>query len=249
MSAKSLGKALGYTLGLSVWAVVSIVLGQFIAALCLSFFAELLDAAVEATVLAALGYTFAVLTAIGMPYIVWRRLPSRKVLGVTRLPSWTDIGLGITSVVPYFLISAVTVWIGMDVLKLIQPEVGQDIPFENLTLQYEYVVAFITLVVLAPVAEEFLIRGYFLGKLSEKSGKIIALFVTSIVFGLLHLPGGSDAGIVLQWGAAFDTFAMGLAAGALRLLTGNIWAGVLLHSIKNGIAYYFLFINPLSPMG
>ena len=108
-------------------------------------------------------------------------------------------------------------------------------------------VAFITLVVLAPLAEELLFRGYFLGKTSEKIGKWLAVIVTALVFGFMHLLAPTESGIVLQWGAAADTFAMGLTAGILRTLTGSIWAGVILHSIKNGIAYYFLFINPLPP--
>jgi len=31
---------------------------------------------------------------------------------------------------------------------------------------------------------------------------------------------------------------------ALREVTGSIWAGTLLHMLKNGIAFYFLFVNP-----
>jgi membrane protease YdiL (CAAX protease family) len=52
------------------------------------------------------------------------------------------------------------------------------------------------------------------------------------------------AGASLQWNVAADTFALSLVLCTLRQITGNIWAGVLLHMIKNGIAYYFLFINP-----
>jgi membrane protease YdiL (CAAX protease family) len=57
----------------------------------------------------------------------------------------------------------------------------------------------------------------------------------------------SGGHLVLQWATALDTFALGIVAGSLRLLSGSIWAGMLLHAIKNGIAYYFLFINPLPP--
>jgi len=31
----------------------------------------------------------------------------------------------------------------------------------------------------------------------------------------------------------------------LRIVTGSIWAGVLLHMIKNGLAFYVLFVAPM----
>ena len=247
MSARLLGKTL-YAAGLALWIVVSFVVGQTLAALAMWYAPANINDSVDTTILAALGYLFALLLAIGVPAAIRRRrVVTLKTLGIHRLPSWSDIGLGILSILPYYIISAVVLYIGMDVLKAIDPEVGQAIPFENLTLRIEYVVAFITLVVIAPIAEELLFRGLFLGKLSERTGKWLAVIVTALVFGFMHLIAPTDTGIVLQWSAAADTFAMGLTAGILQVLSGSIWAGVILHSIKNGIAYYFLFINPLPP--
>lgn len=200
--------------------------------------------------MAALGYLFALVLVVGVPMVLLKSRTSRKTLAVQRLPYWSDIGLSIVSILPYYLISGAVLYLGMEVFSVIDPEVGQDIPFKDLSLKIEYIVAFITLVVLAPAAEEVMFRGYFLGKLQEKVAKWLAVVVTAAVFGMMHLVGASDTGsIVLQWGAAADTFAMGLVAGGLRVITGSVWAGALLHSIKNAIAYYFLFINPLPPGG
>jgi membrane protease YdiL (CAAX protease family) len=200
--------------------------------------------------MAALGYLLALCIVLGVPAVLFKLRTSMATLGTQRLPSWTDIGLSILSLLPYYLISGLVLYIGMEVLQVIDPQVGQDIPFKDLSLNIEYFVAFVTLVILAPLAEELVFRGYFLGKLQERTGKWLAVLVTALVFGSMHLLGAPENGeLVLQWGAAADTFAMGLVAGSLRMITGSIWAGVLLHSIKNAVAFYFLFVNPLPPGG
>jgi membrane protease YdiL (CAAX protease family) len=48
----------------------------------------------------------------------------------------------------------------------------------------------------------------------------------------------------LQWAVALDTMVLSLMLCTLREYTGAIWAGVLVHAIKNGLAFYLLFINP-----
>lgn len=248
MLAKFSGK-FGYTVGLTLWVLLAFILGQVVAALLLAGLPLGLKPAIETTVLAALSYVFGIMIAIGVPPLVTKKPITKKTLGIDRLPSWSDIGLGILSMLPYYIASGMLLWIGVEVFKVIDPDVGQQIPFQNLTMRVEYIVAFLTLVVFAPIAEEVLFRGYFFGRLNERTGKWVAVLVTAVIFGLLHVLGFTETGLVLQWSAAADTFAMGLTAGILRLLSGSVWAGVILHMVKNAVAYYFLFIAPSLPGG
>ena len=241
MLAKSLGKT-AYAVGLTLWVVFSLFVGQALASIIVISFPSEGNQAVVATLMAALGYALGLGLALGVPALASRKLVSKETLGLHRLPTVADVGIGIMSILPYLVLSGIVLWFGMEVLNIITPEVGQQIPFQNLSLRIEYVVAFITLVIMAPLAEEILFRGYFLGRLSEKTGKWVAVLITALVFGLMHLPAFSETGVVLQWSAASDTFAMGLVVGALRNLSGSIWAGVVLHALKNGVAFYFLFI-------
>lgn len=243
MLASSLGKILG-AFGVAAWVVVGVLVGQIIGGICVISLPLEINGALETTLAAALGYAFAILIVIGLPLLIKRKKPDYKLLGMNRLPLWSDIGLGVLSVLPYFLFASVVVWLGTDVLRFIDPNVGQQVSFTNLYQQFEYIVAFLTLVVMAPLAEELLFRGYFQGKTTEKLGKFFGVIIVAVVFGLMHLVGFTETGIVLQWGAAVDTFSLGIIAGILRLLTGSIWASVVLHAVKNGIAYYFLFIAP-----
>lgn len=247
MSARSLAKGLVYTLGLAIWVVFSLVLGQTLAGIAFLALPINLTASVENVILAGSSYVLALAIAIGVPWALTKKKPGLKTLGIQRVLSWSDIGLSILAVLPYFILSALVIYIGTEVFTVIDPDVGQQLGFDAPSMRIEYLLAFLVLVVFAPLGEELLFRGYFLGKLSERVSKWLAVFVTALVFGLLHLPGFTESGVVLQWGAAADTFAMGLTAGVLRMLSGSIWAGVLLHAIKNGIAFYFLFINPLPP--
>ena len=249
MSASSLTKNTFYGLGLTVWVVFALYAGQTIAALILSNVVVSGNQTATESTAAALGYIFGLILAIAVPAVVTKKPIDRKVLGIDRLPSWSDIGLSLLSVVPYYIAAAGVIWFGVSVLKVIDPTVGQQIGFANVVSQFDYLLVFITFVVMAPLAEELLFRGYLLGNISKKWNKWLAVIATAVVFGLLHVPGFTADGIVLQWGAAADTFTMGLVAGILRMLTGNIWAGMILHGIKNSIAFYFLFINPLPPGG
>ena len=69
----------------------------------------------------------------------------------------------------------------------------------------------------------------FVAKKNIKLGS--ALFVSS-VFGLVHG----------QWNVALDTFVLSMVMIALYEKTNNLWASVLLHGIKNFIAFMALFV-------
>lgn len=240
----NLSAKIGLSLSLTIWVVISLVVGQIVGQLIVLSLNIQANVAVLTTVAAVLGYTLGIVIAVGGSLAISsRRMFDKKSWGIDRLPSWSDIGLGVLAVLPYFVLASVVIWIGTDVVRLIDPEVGQQQTFTNLYLRIEYIVAFFTLVILAPIAEEFLFRGFFQGKATKYIGSAAGVILVAAIFGLMHLIGFTEeGGVVLQWGAAADTFALGLAAGILRLITGSIWAGVILHAIKNGIAYYFLFI-------
>jgi membrane protease YdiL (CAAX protease family) len=110
----------------------------------------------------------------------------------------------------------------------------QNTGFSKLTQHYEFVLAFITLVLIAPFAEELLFRGYLFGKLRKYIPIWTAVVVISMVFGAFH---GA-------WNLAIDTFALSVILCLLRITTDSIWSSIMLHMLKNGIAFYILFIYP-----
>jgi membrane protease YdiL (CAAX protease family) len=217
-----------------------IVFGVILALNRLGIYTPSEEDAVFSTVYAAVVYAFTLLLTIGVPYLLKRRT-TRVDVGLTRLPSWMDIILTPAGAVIYLVVSGTFSAIAMGLFPGLDLNQAQDVGFKTITMQYQYVLAFLTLIVVAPLAEEILFRGYLYGKLRKHVPLWLAVLVTSALFGAVHG----------QWNVAIDTFALSLVLCALRETTGSIWAGVLLHMLKNGIAFYFLFINPsfLSTLG
>jgi membrane protease YdiL (CAAX protease family) len=135
----------------------------------------------------------------------------------------------------YLIISAVLMLVISTLVPSFDANQHQDTGFSGITQQYQLILAFITLVIVAPVAEEILFRGYLFGKLKKFVPIWVAILITSVVFGFIH---GA-------WNLAIDTFALSVVLCLLRLSTGSIWAPMLLHMTKNGIAFYILFVNPI----
>ena len=82
----------------------------------------------------------------------------------------------------------------------------------------------------APFVEELLFRGFILDGLVQRygttrRGELSALCLSSLLFAIVHLDYASMAYALLA----------GLLLGALRLRTGSIWAGVLLHAGVNAL--------------
>jgi membrane protease YdiL (CAAX protease family) len=237
--------------GLGLWVVLAFIGAQIFSSLVLALL-ELIPlfkhlGQEPLTMLSAIlsyGLTLGIL--LGVDRLFKRTWVQMKELGLSRLLNWSDIGLSILALLPYILISAVLAFVFSDLFHLIDIHQKQAIPFKGYMTHINYVISFFTLVILAPVAEELIFRGYFLGRLRKITRPEISVVVSALIFGSLHLPGITDAGAFQwQWGTAADTFALGLVLGSLRLVTGQIWAGILLHMFKNLAAYFFLFIYPM----
>jgi membrane protease YdiL (CAAX protease family) len=193
-----------------------------------------LNQSVLSAVFAAAVYVLSLVVVIGLPRWVKRHRTTLSDTGLQRLPSWADIGLAPLGFIAYFIVSALltlTVTALIPGFDISQP---QETGFSNLTSQYEYLLAFLTLVVLAPVAEEILFRGYLYGKLRRVAPVWLVILIVSVLFGVVHG----------QWNVAVDVFVLSVVLCVLREITGSIWAGILLHMVKNGVAFYFLFVNP-----
>lgn len=163
-----------------------------------------------------------------------RRKDIRSLLG-------TDKRLQLSGVAWALLAFGIYFWVTILVALLLtfvpgfDSEQPQNIGFDDVTTFAEYLMAFIGLVVIPPIFEELLFRGYLFGRLRKYVGFWVSTTVTSIAFGFVHG----------QWNVGVDTFILSFFLCFLRERTGSVWAPILLHAFKNGLAYFFLFIAPL----
>ena len=231
-----------------VWVVASFYAAQLLVWLIVTVLKALqvplgsINTNVFSTILALLLYAVTLVIVIGVPWLVRKYKVTTEELGIHRLPTWTDILMAPAGAVVYFLLSALLVFIATTLLPAINTNQVQDTGFGELGQSYEYILAFSTLVILAPVAEEILFRGYLLGKLIKFVPLWIAVLATSLLFAFFHISGDLSH---VDWPLFIDTFALSIILCLLRLSTGSVWASILLHMIKNGVAFYVLFVNPI----
>lgn len=238
---RSRGRIIGRCVAVIAWTVAGFVFASLLLRMVVQYLVATgvplgnVNDTILSTVGAAIVYLLALAIVIGGPQLWGRFVTTRRELGLDRLPRWRDIAMTPLAFVAYYVISLIVMMIVTALVPGFDVTQTQETGFTNLTQPYEYILAFVTLVVLAPVAEEVLLRGYLYGKLRRWLSAIAAGVLTSVVFGALHG----------QWNVGIDVFVLSLVLCALREYTGSIWAGILLHMLKNGLAFYLLFINPV----
>lgn len=108
----------------------------------------------------------------------------------------------------------------------------QELGFEAGGGALEMSMAFVTLVVLAPVGEELLFRGFLFKGLKTKLDYRVAIFLSAALFGLAHG----------QINVGFDTFVLGVFLAWLLHKTDNIFIPIALHAAKNLLAFLLIFV-------
>jgi hypothetical protein len=116
----------------------------------------------------------------------------------------------------------------------------QNVGFQNATTTVSLVMTFASLVILPPIAEEIIFRGFVFSGFRRKFGFMIAALGTSVLFAAPHLLEGTGGGLL--WIAGVDTFILSMTLCYLREKTGRLWAGMVVHALKNGLAFATLFV-------
>lgn len=242
-------------IALPIWVFVSFMFAQMLVVAIITALRELgvafdaVNSSVLETVAAAIIYLLCFGLIVSLPFWVKGLKTTREDLGLTRLPSWMDLGMAPAGFVIYLLGSGLVMYAVSQLVSGFNASETQNVGFQDLVHQYEYVLAFLTLVMIAPIAEEAIFRGYLYGKLRKSVPMWLAIVITSLLFGLLHMKW--DGGLLAGVNVAIDVFVLSIVMCSLREVTGSIWAGIVLHMMKNGLAFYLLFINTalLSTMG
>lgn len=160
-------------------------------------------------------------------------------LGLSK-PKWHQPMLGILTVPAYYLTFAILLSITSMLFPDLNVNQKQDIGFNNVVGQSQLIFTFISLVVLAPLLEEIVFRGFIYKTLRRPFGIIAAGILTSVLFGAGHLLEGGDGSLLYV--GALQTFVLSLYLVWLRQKTGNLWASITLHASNNLIAFVALFI-------
>ena len=193
------------------------------------------------TIYSAVVYLVTIAIVIGGPWLLRHKKTTLRELGLSQLPRWRDLLWVPAGIIAYLILTALITTLARYVLPFINFSESQDTGFTNLSSQFQYFLAFFTLVIVAPFAEEVIFRGYLFGKLRRVASTLVAALLASLTFAVAHM----------QWNVGLDVFALSLVLCLLRVGTDSLWPSILLHMLKNMMAFYLLFINTslLSTLG
>jgi membrane protease YdiL (CAAX protease family) len=166
--------------------------------------------------------------------MVKRRQLSLKVIGLGRRLQVRDIWQALLGFGVFYILLIVA---GL-IITALAPDINnekQNIGFNNITGSTQNLLALISLVILPPLGEEVLVRGYLYSGLRMVWRFWPAVIVTSLFFGAAHLEFGNGGPLV--WAAAIDTCVLSVVLCFLRERTGALYAGMLVHMLNNLIAF------------
>lgn len=232
-----------FTLTFASWTLFSVfVAGALLASLV--FYSGVAQLGIETDdtdtfsklVFSVLVYLIGSLIMLIEPYAI-RRMTVKMIsqlIGLARMPIVKDLGFGLLAWGAYMFVSvALSVLIDY-FIPWVDLDQKQDVGFNGITAQLHIFYAFIAIVIVAPIVEEVVFRGYLYGSLRSKLYPWLAALVVSILFGAVH--GQINVGV--------DTFILSLFLCYLREKTGAIWSGIFVHALKNSLAFYILFLAP-----
>jgi membrane protease YdiL (CAAX protease family) len=178
------------------------------------------------------------LIVLGVYLFVRRYKDGLRTIGIRR-PRWSDPLYGLMGLPIYLGMYLVAYVIIKHLVPGLNVNEKQQLGFNNVSGAKDITLTFVSLVILPPIGEEILFRGFLYSSLKKNLPIIAAVLGTCAIFAIGHLPEGGAAGPLYI--AAIDTFVLSLVLIYLREKTGGLWASMTLHGLKNGIAFIALY--------
>jgi len=179
-------------------------------------------------------FTNLVFLAVILTYLIGKKVKLSQ-LGLRKPKSSSNWFL----VIPTFFAYAGVLFVADTALRYFLPELNldqeQELVFKNAAGIYQMIIAGIALLVVAPVTEELIFRGFIFKGFRNKLGFLLAAIISSALFGIAHG----------QLNVAVDTFILGMFLCFLYEKSKSIWLPIALHAFKNGIAFYLIFFTSL----
>ncbi len=156
-------------------------------------------------------------------FLKYYQLRPSESLGLNR-PPWVKTTLAV--VLGIVLIMAVSIMLPQIIppsQELMQTS-GSITAYTNLP---EFLLAFLTAVVFASVADELFFRGIVLQYLLKRYGKILAIVLTALLTALFH---------TLEPFKLVHAFLMGVIFAASVIWTRSVYTSIILHGLHNALA-------------
>jgi membrane protease YdiL (CAAX protease family) len=182
--------------------------------------------------------------ALTISILVWfvrlRKTNFWETIGLRKLGRW-DVPIALLGFLCYVVVYAVILMLVSGILPI---NTGQEqaVGFAHNVRGAGLIMAFFSLVILPPLVEETVFRGFLYGTLRRRNVSFLwSAVIVSLLFGTMHLFGGGSGSIII-WIAFLDTFVLSLVLCYLREKTGSLWTCIGVHALKNAFVFVNLFI-------
>src|SRR5206468_3482416 len=98
-------------------------------------------------------------------------------------------------------------------------------------LTQQWLPLMIAMLIVSAVVEEIFFRGFLFSALERVMQPLATVLLSALLFGLLHVVMGGPFGTFRFW----PSMLMGVFLGLLRLVSGSVWPGMLLHTLHNSL--------------
>lgn len=180
-------------------------------------------------------YSLALFLIIFLPPRLIKSQLKKSELGINKYPTYTDIGLAPVAFIAYYILSTLLMKF-FTLFSWFDVEESQDVGFSFAYGVGDKILVFLALVLVAPIAEELIFRGFLYGKLRKfikgKLSLFLSIILTSLLFAFMHG----------QWNVGVSVFILSVIFCLLREVTGTIYSGIFLHIIKNAVAFFLVFV-------
>jgi len=131
------------------------------------------------------------------------------------------------------LFSFASFWFSYELMLRLAPGLAEQMmegpdllimPMRSAADALQNLAVFLMVVVVAPLVEELLFRGFLLNRWGRRWGLRTGIIASSALFAVLHM----------HW---VGLFVFGVVMSLLYVATGSLWAPILAHALNNGIAF------------
>lgn len=171
-----------------------------------------------------MGLTIAIVLVSGVYFIILR--PKKL--------SWSEVGIRSFSIKDWKFIVLLTIilLVGDVIVMELTSFIGNS--YENSKTEaiqqnlnfFTILIAFISAAVISPVYEEIFYRGFLYRWLRTRFGMMGAIFLSSLIFTIIHIP---------TYNAMPVNFLSGIVFAWAYERTNSIWPSVIIHGLTNGI--------------
>lgn len=151
-----------------------------------------------------------------------------------------DLPRALVGWVVYFMLFIAAVALLEGLQTGVDFEQEQQLEFTPTGQPTELMAIFASIVIAPAFIEELLMRGFLFMGLRKTMGFWPSTLVVSLLFGVAHLQFG--IGEPLLWSAFADTFVLSIVLCFLTEKYRTLWPAILVHAMKNGLAFTYLFI-------